>query len=249
MSQTIQALIVDEAVNSRNRLRQAVIASSPFIEVRVALTVRDALDIATEMNATHLFLSSELLKTHGDDFLTKFATLEGKVSYIMVLQGEQRAPAVIIERFANGVDGFILDPYSAEDIRLVLEQTKEIQGKDTSLRRDAAIRFLLKGSTRLIDQAAVLKLSGKGLGEMTRDIRRQREALERLKPEDNDKYFDMIYNAFQNAPVTALHEATRLQLEKEKALKDKIEAADLARREEAKRNAATLQQRRVIRKR
>jgi addiction module HigA family antidote len=157
-----RTLIIEPDANARNRL---VVVLKNIIfkgQLNYAKTPKDAIEkLAVVGQQDCIIITSTLELDRIKEFIHRAkSTPEGKKSlYLVSLAKEEKDSSSIASMFLRGLDGFICEPYSADEIQDLLLTAKEARAKqesmpDDSSRLAATLDFLVVDMIGHIDTVA-----------------------------------------------------------------------------------------------
>lgn len=157
-----KTLIIEPDANARNRL---VVVLKNIIfkgQLNYARSPRDAMEKLAEAGKQDCVIITSTLELDGiKDFIHRAQnTPQGKKAlYIVSLAKEEKDSSSIASMFLRGIDGFICEPFSADEIQALLLTAKDARVKQDSMQDDsvrliATLDFLFVDMIGHIDTVA-----------------------------------------------------------------------------------------------
>ena len=197
-------LIVDPDSGSRGRLKQVSLSLTRFNKVFVCSSLEEALGKTDFPEAIDIVVVSTNL---GEENITDFIrrakdTRKGKEwAYMAVLKSAEQKNQIIAGGVLGGLDGFLFEPYSADNMREMAEITAAVKHRNALGRKRAAIGMIMREVVSHFDAFAFYRSKGK---EGVMPLKRIRDALSGLPDIASDKeiyaiYVDVACEIFSNA--------------------------------------------------
>lgn len=136
-----KTLIIEPDANVRNRL---VVVLKNIIfkgQLNYAKTPRDAIAKLAEVGKQDCVIITSALELEGiREFINQAqGTPQGKKAlYLVSLAKEEKDSSSIATMFLRGIDGFICEPFSADEIQALLLTAKDARAKQESMQDDTA---------------------------------------------------------------------------------------------------------------
>jgi CheY-like chemotaxis protein len=205
--QRFNVLIVDPDSSSRGNLKQAAMALTTFNKVYIAGSLDEAfgktgggesIDVLTlsyrfELSAICKFVERAKQTPRGEGW-----------AYIAVLKASDQNNKAIADGVVGGINGFLLEPYSADNLRQVAEVTGKIKAQNEMKRVKAAIAMLLKEIVKHLDAVAMYKAKGKNPVAAYRRLRESCKSLQQFNGPMYDAYVEACAEILGNLPPPAL---------------------------------------------
>lgn len=219
--QGLRTLIVDGNTEHRSRLRQALASIVFKGKIEQSRSESDALTALEDAKEPFhcIFVSSALHCSSIGSFISKAQGFEsGSLSaFIISLAPEHVTSADVAKFYLEGAQGFISEPYSAQEIQelvnLALTQ-KEKERKDLEL-RTGAVDILAAEAVQIIDDVAQKTAQGKSAHKEKRDMSRAtsrfRETSETLPVWELEK---ILFRRFLDAEIPKGYQPRRIAKQK-----------------------------------
>jgi DNA-binding NtrC family response regulator len=198
------AILVDPDLNSRMRLKQATTAVTQFGAVQQVGTLQEATaKIQSSRQCDVIFLSYRFQPGEISEFIKKAKeTKEGQdAAYVLVMKSNSGDGATIAQNVLGGADGMLFEPYSVDYLYEITNLAAKVRKERSGTREKAALQMLANDMVSQVDQLAYLKSCEM---ETVRQFKKLAEScafVKGLSPESLQTYFDMVVNAFENAPL------------------------------------------------
>ena len=179
-AEQLNALIIDSRSGSRSRIREAI-ANTPLIEnLTLSHGLRDALLHLEKLGMDYhiVFISSEFDISEMLNFVAKGkASTHGKnAAYVVVLKSRDQESNVMAHNLTNGVDGFLFEPFSVDQLQAIMELSHKIRVSNDDTRIKKSIEIVLFEAFRLVDGAAKRLKNGKDANAF-RKVIKERQGL------------------------------------------------------------------------
>lgn len=196
-------LIIDPSSESRGKLKQAALSLPVFKKVFVCSTIAEAQDGATGVVTPDVVFLSYRIDEEQIEAYIKSAreTEDGQdCAYCAVLKSQDQSSTNVASGMLGGIDGFIFEPYSADNLREIAEVTAKIKKRGELRRKKAALTVIFREINMHLDAVCFYRKRGK---EHTIAIRRLNEAAKNLKRFDGELfpiYVETLIEFFEQVP-------------------------------------------------
>jgi DNA-binding NarL/FixJ family response regulator len=204
------AIFVEEESSPRNRLKQAAAMIPSFGKLSFVNNLKECVrEISQSKIIDIIFVACRLGQEDIKNFISQAKALDaGKdTAYVLVLSTDEQDNSTVANAVIYGVDGFLLEPFSVDNLATIADLAQRIKKERSSDREIGAFKFLLKDVMRQLDRVAFIKscnfdvaLNMKKFSDMTSTIRN-------VSPEKRELYYEAAFDVFCNAPVPELPEA------------------------------------------
>ena len=157
------AIIVDPDSDSRSRFKQALSEFSRFSAIESIESLDGTLRrLALRGGIAAIFLSQRFNPTQLFEFLEQARlTPNGREClYLLVIHSQIESKGTLGSKFMAGFNGFIVEPYSSEQIIGVLDLAAKLQNEARVNKNRVGLTLLATDIIELIDTIALLKASG-----------------------------------------------------------------------------------------
>ena len=202
----LSLLIVEPDGDARMRIKHALSEfkdlGTPEFTIDLDESVRK---ISLGASYDIVFISQRFDKDAVHSFVGKCRdTRSGQDStYIMVLNSRENSVSYLGLEYAIGVDGFLLEPYSPERLKEIVELSLSLKGERAETREKAALTVTVSEIIDIINLIAFLKSCD---FEVSRSMKRLKELcvpLLHLGGDSTKVYFDVMTESFTEAPFPA----------------------------------------------
>lgn len=206
------ALIVDNDMASRMRLKQTASSVVEFGTVTLLSTPAEAISALTLSTPIDVVFVSWRL---GPDIIRPFIqkakeTVQGQdAAYISVMKSASEGNASVAQVMMDGADGILCEPFSVDQLVEITRLSTKVRGERYESRERAALSLLIPDILKQLDLVAHIKASG--LAPET-SLKVFRELCQRVKERDERShtiYYQIALNAFENAPVPHFETKTK----------------------------------------
>ncbi len=224
-SDRFNVLIVDPDSASRNRLKQVALALTTFQKVQQSTNLNDALirgesshELYDVIVMSYLFPTEEINKFIKDAKKTKQGS---EWAFVTVLRSADQQNEIIANSVISGIDGFLFEPYSADNLREMAELTAKVKKQNSDKRKRIAMRILLTEVAGHVDALAFYRSKGKESASATKKMNDACDRLGNFKNENFELYVDEMINVFGSMPPPANASYTGVSLRVKKRLEEK----------------------------
>lgn len=199
----LNVLAIEPESDARSRVNYALTDAGTFGTVEMSASLKDSsTKIALGAAYDVVFVSQRLKDREVMSFVRKCKdTRAGRdATYIMILSSNENSEASIRLKHALGLDAFLLEPYSAEQLEEVVDFSFEIRTDREDLRNRTAISLSLIDIMEQLNLVAFLakcsfstKRSWERLKEMCEPLREMSRSCEKT-------YFELVEHLFPQAP-------------------------------------------------
>ena len=195
------SLIVECDANTRSNLKQATMVLPSFRKVQPVISLGEALSRLSGLEYDRMdivfvslqfgwdkirsFMSDAKASTHGED-----------CTYILVLKSSQHNEQTLAASILAGLHGFIVEPFSAENLGEVANIAAKVKRENIVKRQMKALRMLIPDVIKHIDAFNVFHSKGKNTSHITRRIEKSCSTIKTLHGDILDKYIDMAVESF-----------------------------------------------------
>jgi len=196
-------LIIDSSSESRGKLKQAALALPVFHKVLVCSSFEEAREARPGGKSPDLvFVSYRFDEAEITEFIAASREAEnGKdCAYCAVLKAGDQNNSTIAEGMLGGIDGFIFEPYSADNLREIAEVTAKVKLRAAESRKKAAMLVLLKELQGHIDAVAFYRKKGKDPVNAVKRMQKSAAALKKFDGAMFEIYIETITDFFGELP-------------------------------------------------
>ncbi len=199
----LDVLAIEPESGARSRVNYALSDAGTFGTVEMAASLDDSWKkIALGAFYDVIFVSQRLKDREVMSFVRKCKeTRAGRYStYIMILNSNENSEASIRLKHALGLDAFLLEPYSSEQLEEVVDFSFETRTSREEVRNRVAISLSV---IDIMDQLNLVAFLTKCRFSTRRSWQRLKEMCEPLREmtrTGEEVYFDLIEHIFPEAP-------------------------------------------------
>jgi response regulator RpfG family c-di-GMP phosphodiesterase len=156
-SDRFNILIVDPDPKSRSTLKDAALSLTSFNKVLFSKNIEEALQFGSGVDQIDVVtLSYRLTMEEISDFIKEVKKTSGgkRWAFITVLKSSDQQNEVIAENMLNGIDGFLFEPYSADNLREMAEVTAKVKFKNEQARLKGALEMYIREVSIHLDAVA-----------------------------------------------------------------------------------------------
>lgn len=154
------ALLIDPDQAARGRLRTAMDSVLKIGQVEFTQYISDALQkLARGAAFDVIFISNRLPDPEISEFIkcAKEVRAGGDAAFVLVLKTDKQDEATVAKRVIDGGDGFLFEPYSAENVSEAALLAAKVKKERTFEREKAAVTTLVGDIIPQLDQLAYFK--------------------------------------------------------------------------------------------
>ena len=157
-SDRFNVLIVEPDSATRGKLKHAVMALTTFNKLVTISTIKEALSNAKDglEKIDVVLLSRSFSVVEVTEFIreSRETTRGSEWAYISICSVKKNSNEEVVDSFIDGVDGFLQEPYSADDLRKIAEVADRIRLMNEEKRQRAAMLAGLREMLEHIDAIA-----------------------------------------------------------------------------------------------
>ena len=190
------AIIVDPDSDSRARFKQALSEFSRFSAIESIDSFEGTLRrLALRGGISAIFLSQRFNPTQMFEFLEQARlTPNGREClYILVMHSQIESKGTLGSKFMAGFNGFIVEPYSSEQIIGVLDLAAKLQNEARVNKNRVGLTLLATDIIELIDTIALLKSSGFDSNKSSERLRELCLPLANLEEESRQLFHQILF--------------------------------------------------------
>jgi CheY-like chemotaxis protein len=203
-----QAFVVESDMEARMRLKGATTAVGHFANVRLLATTDEALAaLGVSGHVDLIFISRRFDQECITGFIAAAKEKGGgrDSAYILVLTTDMQQTRVVAKNVLSGVDGFLLEPYSVDNLIEITELASRVKRERSQQREAAAFQFLIQDVMRQIDRIAYLKSCQHDVSRSFKDLKGVCSVFSSLGGESLELYLEIAVETLANAPLPDFH--------------------------------------------
>ncbi len=196
------ALIVDDDLEHRARLRLAMSASLLFPTVRVANSLDEAELHLSEEPIDIVFIAVREYGGLVNIFIKRLKQEVGgrDATYVLMFKG-RRNPVEIARTLLDGADALLLEPYSVESLHAIGRLAEKIRKERSRARMQVPLRLLVREIAAQLSQVARLEKLGMSSLVSRSVLQEMCSVLGELDQETLSLYFEIILEVFPELPA------------------------------------------------
>lgn len=194
-------LIIDPDAKSRSMLKDAALSLPCFKKVLFCSSLEDAIRMGSGFEPVDVAtVSYKFTGTEVANFITEIKkTPKGKEwAFISVMKAKHLANEVVAESMLNGLDGFLFEPYSADNLREMAIVTAEVKHKNELERTKGAIELFLNDISKHLDAVAFYASQKKDSTTASNKFKTACGKIQRFKKENWSMYTEVLTDIFSN---------------------------------------------------
>lgn len=210
-----RALIVDPNPTIRAYLWQATLANVYFERVKACSKIATALNLLEQHEAYDvILLASTIPKAEMDAFVLTSKQADGgkEAAYIVILKAQHQNTENVAEGLLHGLDGFLLEPFSADSLKRVALVAARVKKEFERQRSEAAIRIIVADILKTLRGYLNATILGEEVNRTRRDLQKSVAALQKIPEEHRDLYFEIateMFGASAPRPSIGYHGASK----------------------------------------
>ncbi len=202
----LNVFIVDNNdTDIRMRLKHAVMSTNEFDTCLHAATIRDALSRieAGDRSIDIIFISYHFTREQIAEFasMARELTNAQESSLVMLLPSGSAQNSSLAEIMQAGVDGFLLEPYSSDDLVKITRLASRVSKDKATTREFVNIKFLVKDQIRLLDAVCCLHRGDLDTSQTFDKFRKLCLQVRDLQPESYKNYLSVLIDACERSMV------------------------------------------------
>lgn len=221
-SDRFDVLIIDPDSESRGKLKQAAMALTTFKKVLTISNLKEGLTKASTREGFDIVvLSYRFSQDETARFVEAAKSTEGgkEWAYMLVLKSAEQKNQVVAQGVIGGIDGFLFEPYSADNLREMAEITARVKHKNAVKRKQAAITMILKEVIAHLDAVAFYQSKGRDPVVAKKKLAASCQSLKKFKGDTYDIYIELAIELFGACEPPAVASYSGVS----KRIKDRLE--------------------------
>ncbi|NMC63980.1 MAG: response regulator [SAR324 cluster bacterium] len=201
--QKLKSLVIDPDAESRNRVRNALLDFEAFSEPESNTSLEESSrQIALGSFFDIVFISQRFPGPEITSFVNRCKnTKSGEDStYIMILNTNEQSESAIRLQHAFGVDAFLLEPYSSEQLKEVVDFSFDIKQERAEVRQQVGLSLVIIDLIDQINLIAFLKSCGFSTARSMKRLKELCLPLKEVSGQSLDTYFNLVERLFTSAP-------------------------------------------------
>lgn len=201
-------LIIDPDSGSRATLKQVALSLPKFKDVGYCASLSEAMEKSSGFeNFDVVTISSRFSEDDVKEFLVKIKkTPKGRNwAFISVLKPSPQQSEKMAKSLLIGIDGFLFEPYSADNLKEIVEVTAQVKTRKEAERRKAALEMFLKDISFHLDAVAFYCSQGRDALLAKKKLVEACNNLKSFKDNEFDVFIDTATEHFSKVqpPLTS----------------------------------------------
>jgi len=202
MLKKFSCIILDPDINVRTRLKEVLKTIALKSEIENVRNLTEILGRLEGKRYDALFVSSGVGRETVSETIRRVRgnSKAAKTVIIVTLRPADQDSTRVAEMYLEGSNGFICDPYSADEILQLIESAKEAKENKSSDKEKklSSAGLMLNTAIGHIDAMATDRALGRdGKGFAGKELERIAGALKQIHTEVGDEYFNVLVNKFE----------------------------------------------------
>lgn len=205
------AIFIEEDSGPRNRLKQAAAMIPAFGMISFCKDIRECnRELTDERPRDIIFLSNRAARDEIKVFVENAKETKAGMdtAYVLVLGTDDQDNSTVANAVLFGVDGFLLEPFSVDNLAVITELAQKVKSERSSDREMRAFGFLLKDVMKQIDRLAFIKSCDFDLGQNMKKLEQMTKTFRDLSEAKREMYFEAAIEEFPKALVPELPEGS-----------------------------------------
>ena len=206
------ALIIDNDLDARMRLRQATTAVSDFREVHQVSTLREGMTMLERFeHCDVVFISDVFPSDQAGHFIEKSKQEKHSqdAAFIQVLKRQKDGANELAQQMMQGFDGFLFEPYSVNQLVEITKLAAVVKKERSETRAKTALSLMLGDVTSQLDIVAMLKSMGSDVGRAMKRLTELGQALKSVGSSCLGLYHELAVKVFGEAKPPSQLDSTR----------------------------------------
>lgn len=204
MSERFDILIIDPDTQSRGQLKQAALCLPTFKKVFFAGNLEEALArTGSHENVDVVVMSNKFPFEEISGFIASAkGTPKGtEWAFVSLLKAADRTSKVVADSMMVGIDGFLLEPYSADNLKEMAELTNRVRLRNADSRKRGVLKMLLQEIRDHLDALAFYTSQGRAAPLARQKLADSCEQMKTLVGKDFNMavYTELASEVFENA--------------------------------------------------
>lgn len=210
MTNQMHALVIEPAAGPRNRIRAAISNLRLFSSPHMLLSTEEAeRAIKNETSTDIVFISN---RVGLDNAIALMVSLKAEfaardAAFILLMEGSTDR-GVLAEIMLKGIDGFLIEPYSVDQLSEVVKIAERVKAEHRAARFKKAGVLLVKELIDQIDQLSALVRSKRPATISRAVLQDISSAIHQLDPELQAQFHTLVVDIFSS--IETPHQATRV---------------------------------------
>jgi len=206
MLKNLRILLIDGQTASRAQIREILKNVVFKLQLEYASNFKQALEIMEGEERLHSVIVSSLDdKSSLVEFLEKARStpVGGATNYLIALRSTHQDSSYVADLYLHGVQGFICQPFSADEFSHLLQSSAQSTGKEEvdEEKTQRTLEFLIANAMRIVDLMAQQLISGKKRsGYLLKELQEVTQSLVKMNESIGQQvYEDLLIDCFQKA--------------------------------------------------
>jgi len=209
MLERLKILTYIPDADCRVRLREALTSIVFKAEIRAVRSLAEAAaTLKGEPEIPLLFIASSVGRDAVKKFIEEIAGGDKELSIALIVTVDRHTASkltAVVQLFMQGVDGFISEPYSPDQLKTLMETVMDpnrVKAVQAASRAVKAVKFLVGDAIRHLDDRWRDAVKGQREGGVAfRELRRLSGELEALHKNHPEEFVSALCTAFEAVPA------------------------------------------------
>lgn len=190
-------------------MKQAVSVIPRFGQIQFCKDIKECTrELGDERTRDIIFLANRLGKDNIKTFVEAAKAMKAgeDTAYVLVLGTADQDNSTIANAVLYGVDGFLLEPFSVDNLAEITELAQKVKGERSAEREMKAFGFLLKDVMKQIDRCAFIKSCDFDVGQNMKKLTDMTQTFRDLNEAKLEMYYEAAVIEFGKSQVPELPE-------------------------------------------
>ncbi len=199
-------MIVDPDLDTRMRLRQAMVAVPDFGLVRQCGALREALGhLQNDPTGCDVVFISHRFQEDSEvrEFIKQLKETPSSqdAAFVLVLQEQPEQTAEFATQVATGFDSFLVEPYSVNSLVEITKLANKVKKERGESRARIAVNLLAANMIDQLDMVAYLKSSGYEVGRSMSKLKDMAATMRQFCEDYSEVCSETLIKLFSEAPL------------------------------------------------
>lgn len=204
--QKLRVLIIDgNDLDMRMRLKHSITSTAEFGECLHVASTREALStIESADTATNIVFISYHFNAHAIKEFAGHARQIPKAqdsALVMILASGSTKETTLAESMMAGIDGFLLEPFSTDDLVKVTKLAGRVSKEKSTTREYVALKMLVRDQIRLLDAVYCLKRGSIDSTQTEEKLKALGEKLPELPQTSIEMYYSLLIDCCERSMI------------------------------------------------
>lgn len=192
------AIVVDSDMGSRSRVKQAAVANHVFKEVIFAQDPKEGMAKIIMGSVDVVFIANRFGREAVHEFvkLGKGTTQGEDSAYILVIPQSEEMQQIIASGVVEGVDGFLIEPFSADGVLETTHIAQRIKQENMEKRARTAAALYVKNARSQFGRLRYFKKLGRSTEQAAKELQAIATSVRGMSSANKEFYMNQLIDEF-----------------------------------------------------